>query len=42
MDDNLGYVFAAFAVTWVGIAAYILYLSQQVRALRDEVEALDD
>ncbi len=42
MDDNLGYVFAAFAITWIGISAYILYLSQQVRALRDEVEALED
>lgn len=42
MDDNLGYLFAAFGITWVGIAAYILYLSQQVRALRDEVEMLND
>lgn len=39
MDDNLGYLFAAFAVTWLAIAGYLLYLGQQVRQLRDEVEA---
>lgn len=41
MDGNLGYLFAAFAVTWVGLAAYILYVSQQVRSLRDELEAVE-
>ncbi|CAN5524596.1 hypothetical protein BH23CHL2_BH23CHL2_08050 [soil metagenome] len=40
MDDNLGYLFAAFAVTWIGIAAYLVYVSQQVRALRDDLEDL--
>ncbi len=39
MDDNLGYLFAAFAITWVAIAGYLLYLGQQVKALRDEVLA---
>lgn len=42
MDDNLGYLFAAFAVTWLAIAGYLLYLGQQVRDLRDEVRLLDD
>ena len=42
MDDNLGYLFAAFAVTWLAIAGYLLYLGQQVRGLRDEVRTLDD
>lgn len=42
MGDNLGYLFAAFAITWVAIAGYLLYLGQQVKALRDEVESLDD
>lgn len=42
MDDNLGYLFAAFAVTWVAIAGYLLYLGQQVRALRDEIATLED
>lgn len=41
MDDNLGYLFAAFAVTWLAIAGYLLYLGQQVRTLRDEVQELD-
>lgn len=41
MDGNLGYLFAAFAVTWVGLAAYILYLSQQVRSLRDDLDAAE-
>jgi CcmD family protein len=42
VDDNLGYLFAAFAVTWIAIAAYLLYLGQQVRSLRDELEAGPD
>ena len=41
MDDNLGYLFAAFAATWVGIAAYVYYVSQQVRTLRDEVAEIE-
>lgn len=41
MDDNLGYLFAAFAVTWLGIAGYLLYLGQQVNALRDELRGSD-
>jgi CcmD family protein len=42
MDDNLGYLFAAFGITWLAIAGYLLYLGQQVRALRDEVQAMHD
>jgi CcmD family protein len=42
MDDNLGYLFAAFFVTWLAISAYLLYLGQQVRSLRDEVRAIED
>ena len=42
MDDNLGYVFAAFAVTWIGIAVYLAYVSQQVRTLRDELEHIEE
>lgn len=41
VDDNLGYLFAAFTVTWLVIAGYMLYLGQQVRALREEIEAID-
>ena len=40
MDDNLGYLFAAFAVTWIGLAAYLAYVSQQVRALQEDLEDL--
>jgi CcmD family protein len=42
MDGNLEYLFAAFAVTWLAIAGYLLYVSQQVRALRDDLRSLDD
>jgi CcmD family protein len=42
MDGNLGYLFAAFGITWLAIAGYLLYLGQQVRLLRDEVRPLDD
>jgi CcmD family protein len=40
VDDNLGYLFAAFAVTWIGIGAYLAYVSQQVRTLSDDLEDL--
>lgn len=42
MDDNLGYLFAAFAVTWLAIAGYLLYLGQQVKSLREEVRMLEE
>lgn len=42
MDDNLGYVFAAFAITWLAISGYMIYVGQQVRELRDEVRSLDE
>ena len=42
MDDNLGYLFAAFAVTWLAIAGYLLYIGQQVKSLRDEVRMLEE
>jgi CcmD family protein len=41
MDDNLGYLFAAFGVTWLAIAGYLLYLGQQVRALREDVREIE-
>lgn len=40
MNDNLGYLFAAFAIAWLVIGAYLIYLGQQVRALRDEAQAV--
>lgn len=39
MGNNLGYLFAAFAITWLALAAYLFYISQQVRSLRDELNA---
>jgi CcmD family protein len=42
VDDNLGYLFAAFGITWLAIAGYLLYLGQQVRALRDDVRQFED
>lgn len=42
MSDNLGYLFAAFAVTWLMIGGYLYYLNIQVRGLQDELQDLDD
>jgi CcmD family protein len=38
MDDNLGYLFAAFAVTWLMIAGYLYYMNTQIRTLREDIE----
>ena len=42
MNDNLGYLFAAFGVSWLVIGGYLIYLGQQVRALRDDAQAMSD
>jgi CcmD family protein len=42
MHDNLGYLFAAFAISWIAIGGYLIYLGQQVRALRDETQMVAD
>ena len=39
-ESNLPYLFAAFAVTWVGFFAYLLYISHRERELRREMRAL--
>ena len=39
-EANLPYLFAAYAVTWVGFFVYLYYLSQRQRSLQREVEAL--
>jgi CcmD family protein len=41
MSDNLGYLLAAFGLTWVGIAVYVFYVSQQVSGLRQEMDDLE-
>jgi CcmD family protein len=42
MVNNLGYVAAAFAVVWVGLFIYILYLAAKERRLRRELQSLLD
>ena len=39
-DSNLGYLFAGFAVVWLGLFAYIIYVSRREQALRREVADL--
>lgn len=41
MDNNLTYLFAALAVTWVGLWAYMYYLGQRVRELGRDVRVLE-
>jgi CcmD family protein len=40
--DNLSYLFAAFAVIWVGLFAYILILVQKQRQLRRDIDWLKE
>lgn len=37
---NLGYLFAAFAVTWAAFFVYVFMMSRRQKAMRDEIEAL--
>ena len=39
--DNLGYLFAAFAVIWVMIFGYILVLMNRQKKLKREIEKLE-
>ena len=39
--DNLGYLFAALAVVWLGLFGYLYYLGQRVRDLRRDVSELE-
>lgn len=40
--DSLSYLFAALAITWVALFAYVYYLGQRVRELRHDVSALEE
>lgn len=42
MDDNLGYLFAAFAITWVAIAGYLYYINTQIQSLEDDLQDLEE
>ena len=39
-ESNLGFLFAGFAVVWVGIIAYAFYIGRRERALRQEIDEL--
>ena len=39
--DNLGYLFAAFAVIWVVVFAYLLILMNRQKKLKRELEQLE-
>lgn len=36
----MGYLFAAYAVVWVGLFAYLFLLGSEVRGLRRQIEEL--
>ena len=40
--DNLSYLFAAFAVIWVGLFAYVLVLIQRQQRLRRDIDWLKE
>ncbi len=40
--NNLTYLFVAFLITWIVIAAYLWMLGRQVQNLKDEVDSLTE
>jgi CcmD family protein len=40
MDQSLGFLFAAFLVTWLTLLLYLLSLSGRINAVRRELDAL--
>ncbi len=40
--DNLGYLFAAFAVAWVGVFAYITVLIRQQKRIQRDIDWLKE
>jgi CcmD family protein len=42
VEGNLIYLFAAAAVIWVAIFAYLLSISGRISAMRRELEALEE
>jgi CcmD family protein len=40
MEDNLGYLFAAFVIVWAALFAYLFSLSRRQRRLRQEIDLL--
>lgn len=39
-SENLPYLFAAYAVTWVAFFAYVFFVSRRQRELEREIEEL--
>lgn len=42
MPDNFAFLFAAFAVVWIMIFGYCLFIGGRIGGLRQDVEALRD
>jgi CcmD family protein len=42
MDNNLEFLFAGFAVFWAGLFVYIVLLQIRLRALQQDIEALEE
>jgi len=42
MEDNLGYLFAAFVIVWAALFAYLFSLSRRQRRLRQETDLLKE
>ena len=42
MDPGLGFLFAAFFVTWLALVLYLVVLSGRLNGLKREVEALKE
>ena len=40
MPNNLGFLFAAYAVVWIALFGYVVLLSGQIRQLRQELRLL--
>ncbi|MDD5190579.1 MAG: CcmD family protein [Dehalococcoidales bacterium] len=38
--DKYGYVFAAFVIVWVALAAYIFMMGQEQKRFRKEIDQL--
>lgn len=39
--DNLGYLFAGFAVFWAGLFGYMLWVQARLHAITHDVERLE-
>jgi len=40
--DNMGYLFAAFAVAWAGVFGYIFFLIQKQKRLQRDIDWLKE